>query len=605
MSEDRPISRADVRNWTEERFVERGRRYFAEGRIQHPRRQGTRLRAECQGSQPTPYRVEATLDDTGIASAHCSCPMGAGGRCKHVVALLLTWIDEPERFTEAEALDAQLRAKTRDQLARLIKRMIDRHPDLETMVSLAAGGASDFDADVFRKRVEQVFTEFGYHDYGYGGYGYGGYGVARNLEPFVQHGDDFAEAGHRFEASQAYRITAEVILDHYEQFADEGGELADIATTCAERLSELLTETDDGALREDLLRGLFDIYRWDIDAGGFGIGDPAYHAIMEHTTAEARHQVADWVRDALPGDVTANEEKAFDLMSSSFIRFDSSSWKREQLGRFLLDLEADRLDDATYLQICHETGQFDALVDRLLELDRLDEALEALRDASDYDVYRLADRLVDYGAETAIRDLMQARVETSQDPDARLIQWLRDYAETHDDPKTALELSRQLFWARPSVDRYEDIRDPARTLGRWDETRTAILDQLDEAGQYTLLTRLYLADDDVDAALQTVHQTEQSSWYGGFSNLKADVARAAEADHPERAADLYLDLAGNLIDQRGRKNYTRAAEHLTRIKHIYHDVMNDPSAWSELITMIRDEYSNLPALQDELDKAEL
>lgn len=596
------LTQTDVQNWTDERFVERGRRYFAEGRIRHPRRQGQRLQAECLGSQPTPYRVEVTLSDDGIRSADCSCPMGAGGRCKHVVALLLTWIDEPERFTEEEALKAQLRTKTRDQLVRLIERMIDRHPDLETMVSLTAGGASDFDAEVFRKRVEQVFSESGHYDYQYG---YGGYGMARDLEPFVQHGDDYAEAGHRFEASQAYRITAEVVLDHYEQFADEGGELADIATTCAERLSALLKETDDAARREDLLRGLFDIYRWDLDAGGFGIGDPAYRAIMEHTTSEERHQVADWARDALPGDVTANEGKVFDLMSGSFIRFDSSSWKRKQLGRFLLDLEADRLDDATYLQICHETGQLDALVDRLLELDRPDEALEALRDASDYDVSRLADWFVDHGAETEIRDLVTARVEASQDPDTRLVQWLRDYAETHGDPETALELSRQLFWARPSTDRYKRIRDAAQTLDRWDEERSTLLNQMEEAGQYTLLTRLYLADGNVDAALQTVHQTEQSSWYGGFPDLKADVARAAETKYPERAADLYLDLASDLIDQRGRKNYARAAEHLTRIKQIYHNVMNDPSAWSELIAMIRDEYSNLPALQDELDKAGL
>lgn len=443
MNERPTLSESDVRNWTAERFVERGQRYFDQGRIQHPRRRVNRLIADCQGSQPTPYRVEVTLGDGDIRSATCSCPMGDGGRCKHVVALLLTWIERPETFTEEEALRAQLRAKTRDQLIRLIERMIDRHPDLETMVALAAGSPSDFDAEVFRQRVEQVFGESSpYGDYY--DYGYGGYDVARDLEPFVERGDDYAEAGRRFEAAQAYRISAEVILNHYEQFADEGGELATVATTCTERMGDLLTDADDLDLRTEILHGLFDVYRWDIDAGGFGIGDPAYHAIMEHTSAEERHQVAGWVREALPGDV-ASERKAFDLMSGSFISWDTSSWKRERLGEFLLDLEADRLDDEAYLQICRETGQLDALVNRLLDLDRLDEALEALRNASDYDVYRLADWFVDYGAETDIRDLVQTRIEASQDPDARLLGWLRDYAEAHDDPETALELSRQLF----------------------------------------------------------------------------------------------------------------------------------------------------------------
>lgn len=602
MPNDRLLTRADVRDWTEERFVERGRRYYAEERIQHPRRQDNRLRADCQGSQPTPYRVEAMLDDTGIASARCSCPMGAGGRCKHVVALLLTWIDEPERFTEEKTLNAQLRTKTRDQLIRLIKRMVDRYPDLEMMVSLAAGGASDFDVEVFRKRVEQVFSDSGHYDYRYE-YGYGGYGVARDLEPFVQRGDDYAEADHRFEASQAYRITAEVILDHYEQFADEGGELAAVATTCAERLSDLLLETDDSALRKDLLRGLFDIYRWDIDAGGFGIGDPAYRAIMDHTTPEERHQVADWVRNALPGDAADDEEKTFDLMSGSFIRFDPSSWKRKRLGRFLLDLEGDRLDDETYLQICRETGQLDALVGRLLGLDRLDEALEALRNASDDDLYRLADRFVEYSAATEIRDLVQERVETSQDPDTRLIQWLRDYVATHDDHEAALTLSKRLFWTSRSPDAYRSIRTHAQALDRWTEERMVILDRLREAEQFDLLTRLHLAEDNVGAALRTVHQTG-GGWYGSTQGLKLEVARAAEVPHPERAIELYLEVAGDLIDQRGRKNYAQAAEHLARIKQIYIH-QGDMNRWSELIDTLREEYSNLPALQDELDKAGL
>lgn len=90
-----------------------------------------------------------------------------------------------------------------------------------------------------------------------------------------------------------------------------------------------------------------------------------------------------------------------------------------------------------------------------------------------------------------------------------------------------------------------------------------------------------------------------------YSSLKVEVARAAEEQYPERAADLYLDLASDLIDERGRKNYAQAAQHLQRVKHIYHDLLNDPSAWKELIDLIRTDYSNLPALQDELDKAGL
>ncbi len=55
------------------------------------------LKALCQGSAASPYRVEVTFSQKGIASTNCSCPVGAGGYCKHVAALLLTWLHEPEK----------------------------------------------------------------------------------------------------------------------------------------------------------------------------------------------------------------------------------------------------------------------------------------------------------------------------------------------------------------------------------------------------------------------------------------------------------------------------------------------------------------------------
>lgn len=45
------LSRADVRNWTEQRFYDRGENYFRQDRIQRPRREERTLKAECQGSQ--------------------------------------------------------------------------------------------------------------------------------------------------------------------------------------------------------------------------------------------------------------------------------------------------------------------------------------------------------------------------------------------------------------------------------------------------------------------------------------------------------------------------------------------------------------------------
>src|SRR5262245_55708023 len=69
---------------------QRGEAYFRSGAIFDTRRQGSALKARCEGSQGGPYRVEVTFDGDKIGAADCSCPVGGGGLCKHVAALLLT-----------------------------------------------------------------------------------------------------------------------------------------------------------------------------------------------------------------------------------------------------------------------------------------------------------------------------------------------------------------------------------------------------------------------------------------------------------------------------------------------------------------------------------
>lgn len=89
-------------------FYFRGETYFLEKRIYDGVVRGSEIVARCEGSAGGPYWVRATLspaDDPGTPSlGPCSCDCPREGLCKHIVALLLTWENNPERFaTEAEA----------------------------------------------------------------------------------------------------------------------------------------------------------------------------------------------------------------------------------------------------------------------------------------------------------------------------------------------------------------------------------------------------------------------------------------------------------------------------------------------------------------------
>ena len=109
------------------RSFRRGRDYVQSGAIFNARRQGSTLKAFCTGSSVAAYRVQVTFDRRGVAEADCSCPVGRGGYCKHVAALLLAWRQRPEDFVEVEELDSGLARCSRRELTDLIKDLLDLH----------------------------------------------------------------------------------------------------------------------------------------------------------------------------------------------------------------------------------------------------------------------------------------------------------------------------------------------------------------------------------------------------------------------------------------------------------------------------------------------
>ncbi|MHB8647462.1 MAG: SWIM zinc finger family protein [Thermomicrobiales bacterium] len=154
LSEQTVRARFDPQSW------QRGRQYARDGAIINARRQGMTLKASCIGSQPEPYRVEVTFNTRGIASADCSCPVGEEGYCKHVVALLLTWLEHPELFIALEDMDAALERREKADLIALIKRMLLRHPDLDILLALPDGDTRQphVDPAIYRRQIATMLA---------------------------------------------------------------------------------------------------------------------------------------------------------------------------------------------------------------------------------------------------------------------------------------------------------------------------------------------------------------------------------------------------------------------------------------------------------------
>jgi len=188
------LTESDVRQRVGSTSFERGAAYFRQGAIRYPRQAGATLKARCEGSAPDLYRLDVTFDDDSIARAHCTCPVGDGGFCKHIAALLLTWIHQPEVFAEAQAFEDALEQRSKAELIAMLRRVIAHHPEVENLLSLPLPGAqgpeAEVDPETIRDRVRDLFGNQGYDDYGWGGYG-----ASIDFYPILSIGQELCRSG--------------------------------------------------------------------------------------------------------------------------------------------------------------------------------------------------------------------------------------------------------------------------------------------------------------------------------------------------------------------------------------------------------------------------
>src|SRR5262249_14997106 len=109
------LTETQVRKLALAQSFERGKSYYRDGAILDPVRQEMELRAQCQGSDYEPYEVSATLDKSGMAECECDCPYEHGGICKHIVALLLTYIHKPKSFRLIESPQKALAGRSKEE----------------------------------------------------------------------------------------------------------------------------------------------------------------------------------------------------------------------------------------------------------------------------------------------------------------------------------------------------------------------------------------------------------------------------------------------------------------------------------------------------------
>jgi SWIM zinc finger len=659
------LTPGDVADLTDAGSFSRGEQYRRQGAIRQPVRRGRTLTALCRGSAPAPYRVTVELGDPAlargpkIAAWGCSCPRG--GFCKHIVALLLTWIEASEEFDVRSTTAEILAGASQADLLRLVEEMVAHDPSLQALVdrrrpkpapapAVQPGDANILTIDVtgLRRKVRQALEDLPDYDddEGYDGYGRydeylageaGEFGGADQLQEFVDQGAASEEAGRVADAIAIYETVVGVAMEQDDYLID--GLVGDTLLTCGrgllrclERQASLAADDRLGAAdRAALVDSLFQVWRfagsedWGADdaeaeeaeseAAGAVDGGDVEVAIAAVLTDEERERLVDRLRDLL--DRTDQDSPIA-----------AAPTKRAAI-RFLFKLRPG--GDEELLEAYARAGLWDETASLLIDRGRIDEAVAVAGRHLTQPAAALAfaDRLLARGGEDVERGLrfVDGRLWETEGvrphDDLAYLEWLSARYAEHGMAEKAFQTDRRRFKRRPDFRLYEAVRDsacrPGLEPGLWERTRPQLLSELTDRKMWGTLIDVYLHEGQVADAIAALKELERSrertatagglggygSLYGaegwwGVGGYRQAVAKAAARDFPDEAVRLYRLLADAAIAGRQRQSYATAATYLAALRRIL-EANGRADEWRALITGLREEHRRLRALKEELD----
>jgi tetratricopeptide (TPR) repeat protein len=498
-------------------------------------------------------------------------------------------------------LQAALEQLSRDDMQALIQRMVQQHPDLAVLIvskhpKSTRKPRAPFNAEVYRLQVEKIFYTTDRNTWG---------SEARAAGPLldiVDISDEYVEQQGFSDAASLYEIIIRGILYNYDSFrwhADEG-QLDDVVEDCVDGLSNCVRGVqDDTAMRRQILQTLFDVYDFDtsLENDMLVMSDKVPAILVRYTTPEERRMIAEWVRETFDLDI----DWQTDEVSEDY----------DDIEVLLLGLEGDIIDDETFLRISHETESHHYIVDRLLKLGQLDDALVEAKHVENYDILEIADILSEHGHEDKSVQLIEERVERDNDTD--LLHWLQEQYQSRGNLEGALKMAIRTFTTPPfgaTIERYREIRQLAQRLDHWDEVRLELLAYVKQSRKTDVEIEIALDEGHIDLALELLKAGKQTKDprngpYGSTNlNVGTEVAKAAEENYPREAIEIYQRYVDMRIEWRGRENYHTACQYLISVRRLYQKI-GKSNEWTTYIADLRERNARLPALKDEMAKAKL
>ncbi len=610
------LTEAQIAALTDSGSFSRGKTYFRKGHIISPSLEGNQLRATCIGSDAD-YEVSATLALTGTRVAHhptawhCTCPRG--GFCKHVVALLLTWVHDQKAFQARRPLADMLAALDRNALATIVQELVTRSPALRETVDLLIQGTSSQAASDPGLTVKQASSRArrAYRQFVDAQYqrGWGQREVMTDgLGSMLEMAEQAARLGAWRQAIPLASGLVEEVGDVFEQYDDEEGTIRDATNRAEQVLIDALAAQKDlpeaHRLNEEeherIITTLFGLWYTDvIEIGGIDLSLGGREAILTYGTGAELAEVLVQLRGLPP----------------------KAEWAASETDRFTARLlEAGEVDRDRLLAKYLDHALWAEASALLVTLDRPAEAITLARQhlREPRGLLPVATALATQGDDQRAKAI-QLVEDTLWETEGKLPgldqmfrDWLIEQYLLAGAGDKALALATTSFERHPNREGWDRLHEIAQHDSlpptTWTQVRQTALNHLQQTGNWYQVAGLLLDEGDLPGALAAYRHIPSGYGYDNLGFSQSDLgwrlAQAAESVAPDDAIAIYRKRAESLISRRKRDAYRDATAYLERIRDTLRRHGRE-TEWDEIITTLRTEFKTLRALREELDARRL
>lgn len=581
------ITEKEILRYSDKSSFSKGVDYFDNGMIYDAYLIGNILKAKCKGSMQVDYALEVKFSKNGIEDFNCSCPRG--DFCKHIVALLLTYIRDFDsiRIINVDKQKEILGKKSKKELIGFIMGLVEQNPALINLMEseITDGSIKNENKDLkliisqHRKLADGCFKGLHYESpY------YASFGVAERLRQLFKKAQNLKE---RDKISSVAMFTAifESIDKNLEIVDDSNGEVSGIAGECVEELQDILSQfTLETQMRHEWQEIMLNHFVVD----DYGIGDEVDTLLLETCKEEDIDILQNLARKEL-NKLPRKDDFHTDFMRKHLSNFIAELYKIEGKGEMALQLYKEQELHFEYVM-------------ELVDCNRLEEAIEYAKQClkKGYEAFHFAQTLLEKDLEKAMDFILCARKNLYEKEPYywNLLEMLASIYVKKREWRLACDLYMEVFKREPSVENLKKLEKVAKHLDEWESVKKNSIEYLITKKMYEALVRIYLYLGEVSLAINNLNQLKKEyPFFFGYESLALGVAKAAESSSPEESIRIYKGIIEKRITAMGRDNYREAVQYLTTLKRL-----SNIAEFENYLKELKQKYIKRRAFLEELGK---